>query len=598
MPKVKAEIRDSSPSTTSDEKSISNDDGESSTDYEDVSPFKSNSKKVFSSTQIVNPKENLSRKTQIKKKLINHLQGSNVAHRKHTAAVRNIKWDSIQIDDFTTEELQNSLSEIIKSAGTSRTLHEILNDYESNWKKYEISNHPDFPSRPHIPSMQFFMVNRSKFEQKLEKENGGKKVAYRDVYKYGMQKFRELPEKKKQGYIDTYAANQEAFKEIKKQFFKDHPELKIGKSDSVSSRAGKKDEVFKSTLLLTPFHHYREKLFDEGTRVDFATVQKMWKELPILEKGKYIAEVADMDTDKEKRLSKEELKILDQYQGLPSRPISLYQLFCKKLFEETSKRKVKKTLTQVAEEWKKISKEEKSKLQNEVDKYTEEWREKMEAYIQKMPKDQQPMLRSKYNLYKFDQKHKRKITDSTNSLKSTNAKNDGRSKLSFDDDSDQEEFPMPKKIKKENGSPSLNDSDSSKVQTSSVSKEKSPLKSPKKQKLNEPVYPSQTTAHYYMTKIYDGKPSKVIKAYKKLDAKDKRMHRATMIQLRKQFLDESAAYVKNADPTAIVAFQLNIKKSREAQKEEITWHIDTGTDKESKKYSSSSDSSSSDSDSS
>lgn len=102
-------------------------------------------------------------------------------------------------------------------------------------------------------------------------------------------------------------------------------------------------------------------------------------------------------------------------------------------------------------------------------------------------------------------------------------------------------------------------------------------------------YPSLTTAHYFMTSKCAGmKTKKVAKAYKKLSKLEKKKLFLEMCSLREAYLKNLKKNAIDKDENSkIIEFH---KKNRDAQSNEISWHIGSGTDMANSSSSSSDDS--------
>lgn len=444
-----------------------------------------------------------------------------------------------------------------------------------------------------------------------------------------MEKYKNLSDKKKQPYIQEYQDKLKEYQQKRLEFFQKYPEMKVKtkaqskKSTSSVSRSTKAKKPSKSEIL-TPFNHYREQLSKEGNVFGFATAQRMWKELSREEKGKYITEVAHMDTEQQKKITKDELKMMDLFLGVPKPPLSsAYQYFGQE-FKKKYTGDSKSFISNCAIEWKKITEKEKSRIQREVDKNMEKYLQDMEGYIKTLPKEQQALMLSKCNVYKHTKlDRKKKLEDKSGGAMPKPIKvkvektkeNEKPAKLEFvksqiytESDDSEEEKPIPSKKATKAPVPSEDDarvspkkkkkreSDSSDHEVEETPRKKKKIAengditSPKKQKVKEPAFPSQSTAHFYMTKYYEGKPSKISKVYKKLDKQTKRKYREEMRKLKSNFLLDVGHYIKTLKPADVATYQAKMKSGRQQQQEELAWHVDQGTDNDSSKASGSSDS--------
>jgi hypothetical protein len=458
-----------------------------------------------------------------------------------------------------------------------------------------------------------------------------------------MEKYDELPANKKEKFEKAYRDELAEFTEKKKKFFADNPDLKGKKKKRIRDRKGDsnpgREPKKKKQLIITPLNRYREILREEGNVIAYNVAQNMWKSLPIEEKGKIITEVANMETDEEKKITKEELKIMEKSMGVPSRAMTAYNIFChrfKKKFAGSSK----EFIFEASKAWKSIDEEEKASLQKESDMQHEEWRTKMIAYIKTMPKEQQPLLMSKHNLFNTSKKaddtikspkknvkkekkdsesssstqeakksKKRKANEETNGAKSSSDVASPKKKKKISErESSVEKTPKKKNAKISESSVEISPvKKAASPEKSSKTKESSPEKSPKKkddsspekkskkQKSKEPVMPSQSTAHFFMSQ-YEGKPGKIAKAYKNLDGLKKAQLRDEMRKQRAAFFTKVQDYIQPLAKSEIIAFQDKMRKTKEEQKKAVErWHVDNGTDVDKKEESSSDSSDDSDS---
>lgn len=391
--------------------------------------------------------------------------------------------------------------------------------------------------------------------------------------KYGAEKFHDLSAKKQERYRKAYKEEVEQYKKNIAAFYKKHPELKP-KPPKNPPRG-----QIKEVTVYTPLLYYREQISKNGAPVALALAQKQWKELSPHEQGRYITELCNLKTDKEKKFSKEHNKLMDSFNGIPPRPYSnAYNVFVKK-FHRNYRGEGKELLAASAEAWKKITPEEKARCQKIADEEMDDWIEKIQVHIKTLEPAQRAMLEAKYDLQKLIRKRKAKQSpnDSVSAkkikvepLKSaiTFAPLEATGKSQgFSDDSSGS--PKKKKKKDKNGE-------------SSPAKAASPDKSlsPKKKKAPMPEYPSQTTAHYFMTKVYNGNPAKIAKAYKKLDQKEKRIYRDKCIKGRNDYLHEVAKYMGAMSASEKAEVQKQIEEARALQKDQLEWHTDSGTDKQ------------------
>lgn len=532
----------------------------------------------------------------------------------HSVAVKRVQWDKLGIDG-DAEVLQNHLREIVKLAGTVRTLDEVLADYEKNCVRYAIFSHPEYPKRPQSTHLRYTLQNRDKLTRKLEKKKG-KSVTYvsksksynlahfsrslfqPEVVKYGSEKFKILPEKKKDVYLQAYRTDQVEYKVKVKEFFKNHPELREAQNQKVlkdqSIRRARNPAKAKEHAVLTPFHYYRDQMTKDGNTLTYPVMQKLWKDMSKIEKGQYVSELVNLETKQEKKITTAEIKLMESYAGLPSRPLSAYNIFVQN-FRANFEGDTKDFMSSVSAAWKNLNEDEKKQLHMQSDALTENWKRDMEAYIKSLPKEQQPSMFAKYKIFQTKDKSMKRF----NQEKTKNEKQEKPAITVHDGPPPNKKAALtmndgPSPIKK----PALTIHDGSppfkKQKTASESSAKSPERSPKKKnKIKEPEYPSQSTAHYFMTQIYKGKQKKVKKAYEAEYPSQKLIYRQQMKERRLKYIKEVAAYIEQLSTADRLKFEEGIKELKAQQTKDIAWHENKGTDDEHNSNTSDSDSDSS-----
>lgn len=398
--------------------------------------------------------------------------------------------------------------------------------------------------------------------------------------KFGAEKFHDLSAKKQEKYKKAYKDEMVEYKMKVAEFYKKHPELKPKNPPRVRGQP-------KEISVYTPLLFFREQI-SKKKPVSLADAQKQWKELTPHEKGEYINDLANLVTDKPKKFSKLHNKMMETFNGIPPRPYSnAYNVFVKK-FNRSYNGEGKEMLAASAEAWKKVTPEEKARCQKVADEEMDDWIEKIQVYIKTLEPARRAMLEAKYDLPKLIRKRKakqpalddskatKKIKIETQKSAITFAPLEATGKGGFSDDSSGS--PKKKKKNEKNGETSP---------TKSASPEKSV--SPKKKVAQMPEYPSQSTAHYYFTKVYKGNPTRIGKVYRKMGQKEKRAYRDLSIKARNDYLHQVAEFMADLTAAEKAEVQKKIAKAKLAQKEQLHWHSETGTDDQAVAEESSSD---------
>ncbi|ESN93172.1 hypothetical protein HELRODRAFT_89270 [Helobdella robusta] len=133
--------------------------------------------------------------------------------------VKKIDWSKIKVSTYTPTECQEQWTSVTKKLRKFRTTSEMLADaYE--WMKdprRRFANHPELPKKPLSPCFQYINCQRNKFL----KHNPDKTII--EASKFLAKKFGDLPEHKKQKYIDKYNEENAIWKEACAKFHFDHP---------------------------------------------------------------------------------------------------------------------------------------------------------------------------------------------------------------------------------------------------------------------------------------------------------------------------------------------------------------------------------------
>lgn len=88
----------------------------------------------------------------------------------YKVALKHLDWKAIKVEDYSTEELQACLEDILKPISSLRTLDEMINDYAQHHEKYDLKMHPDAPKLPRNAVMRFIDDNRDKFKSFLSQK--------------------------------------------------------------------------------------------------------------------------------------------------------------------------------------------------------------------------------------------------------------------------------------------------------------------------------------------------------------------------------------------------------------------------------------------
>jgi len=423
-----------------------------------------------------------------------------------------------------------------------------------------------------------------------------------------------LPATKQEQYKTQYKRELKDYAEKKAELLRNCPELVKKRAARVRAPKDKKVRERKSKTELpyiTPFMVYRDELAKEGKIVSFHDAQQLYKNMPDEEKMKHIQTLLALDTHLEKQFSAHEQKILKNPNGMPARPLNAYNLFLKDLVKDKSidRKEMLKTSSVL---WKSINPEKKALYIDRQQKDVEAWQEKMKEWFLTLPIEQRSEHMAKHGfLSKIDSTKKRKRNDESlvaaqnppaietdpkkrkkqttldnlvivkkeepkeksviNIIPASPAKQPKPSDVHIANVSSLSktyDVDTPMKKKKKKGF----ESDASSIDSTPIRK-----------KFKETVesfgpYPSLSTAHYFMTQKYVGKPSKVAKAYGKLSKQEKKELLAEMLKIKNAYFLKLNKFALQSKTYAEKAQKFHAS-NRQEQEQSISWHIDNETDK-------------------
>lgn len=270
------------------------------------------------------------------------------------------------------------------------------------------------------------------------------------------------------------------------------------------------------------------------------------------EKSFYVTEVANLDVTNKKRISRREMSLIDK--NLLDFPIKAH-------------------------------------------KHQEDYAERLEKWIKRQPDDVQPILKVKFKVNsKLKKRHLQVLTQDNNQPEEPCFKKHCQESQ----DSKLQSEPSINNIcdtKTSSNLDHLNGLSKSINKTDKLALPSSSGVCSSKVWYREPKYPSQSTAHFFTTNIYEGKPYKVAQAYNRLNPELKKKYRKQMKDKKRAFLLKAKKYITQLDQSRARSYWSKISDMKAEQQNDIKWHKSSGTDEEAESDSEYSESSSSDWDS-
>lgn len=337
---------------------------------------------------------------------------------KYNSRVPKLNWEKISFGSHSAQDCLEKWKVIEKKLRGYRILSELINDasswLEKPWTAFYQSvrknRHPNMPKRPLTSYMLFYMDKKKKFSKKYPNLEVSK------LSKIMAEKFKNLPEHKKEKYNRLAASTREEYNEKMKKFYEDHPEenkkkKKLGQKTSAARSGPKKP--------LPPFKIFlQDKLKQlEGikTQTDTQTIiqecKNKWnsmsskKKIPWIRwaheaETKYLEEIKLYRAENpnfeavpyKSVLSKKEKEILERMEGKPEKPPnSAYSLFSRLMLKDPElKNKFetpKERLQEIAKLWKEVPKIQKEEYAEKVKQLLENYKLEYATYLESLPED-------------------------------------------------------------------------------------------------------------------------------------------------------------------------------------------------------------------
>lgn len=524
----------------------------------------------------------------------------------YTIALKNLDWTKIKIEGFTTEELKDCfVNSIIKSISKTRTLDEMLTDYQLNFKKLEVKHNAEAPKCPYNPVMQYITQNRNKLKKLYKKEHPNvpeDKIGLKEISSFGSHMFKEkLSDAEREKYSKMYENDLKKFHEEKIRFYEKYPELAITRKDKYKKEkiknerkkldgdkpSKKKVKAEKECAYITPFLVFKQELLQQGRAVPHSDALSLYGKMPDEEKLTYIKKVIDMETTREKQFSNSEMEILKYSNGIPKKPVTSYNSFVKDLCQKMVS---KEALKIASTEWKALDPEKKKEYEDRYKRELEQWQEIALKRISEMPKEQQAEQLAKYGLLKKIDRAGAKRRQSVYIPSNEDSEISSPKKPKKESKQGAVEFPAEKNFSHAEEfavkiSESPKKENNWKNSSEPIDSNASELASPKKSKFKNFLaslgeYPSLTVAHYFMTKKYAGKPNKIAKSYAKLSRFEKKIMLEAIENEKKEYLKKLKNFLEREPKYAEKVKELHVKQ-KNAQKENLDWYKSSNTDEES-----------------
>uniref|UniRef100_A0A4W4DS96 HMG box domain-containing protein n=1 Tax=Electrophorus electricus TaxID=8005 RepID=A0A4W4DS96_ELEEL len=302
---------------------------------------------------------------------------------KYKTSEAHLDWEKVAFNAYSAEMCKQKWNEVSREIRKFRTLTELIfdaQDYIKNpYKGKKLKKHPDFPKKPLTPYFRFFMEKRAKYA-KLHPE-----MSNLDLTKILSKKYKELPDRKKEKYVNDFLREKESFVLNMLKFKEEHPDL----LESTGKKGSNVPEKPKTPQQLWYNHEkkaYLKTHSDATTKEIKDSLGKRWTQLSDKKRLKWISKSLEQHKQYEEKmrefiqqhpelnmtqedivkstLTKAERQLKDKFDGRPDKPPSNgYSMFCAELMSSMKDVPSTERMVMCSQRWKQLKQCEKDSYQ-------------------------------------------------------------------------------------------------------------------------------------------------------------------------------------------------------------------------------------------
>ncbi|KAG9264467.1 nucleolar transcription factor 1 [Astyanax mexicanus] len=340
---------------------------------------------------------------------------------KYKTSEAHLNWEKVAFNTFSAEMCKKKWIEVSKEIRKFRTLTELIvdaKDYIKNpYKGKKLKKHPDFPKKPLTPYFRFFMEKRAKYA-KLHPE-----MSNLDLTKILSMKYKELPERKKEKYVNDFLKEKEAFVLNMSKFKELHPDL----LETTSKKNSNVPEKPKTPQQL--WYNHEKKAFlkchAEATTKDIKdSLGKKWTQLSDKKRLKWINKSLEHLKEYEEKmrefiqqhpelnmteddivktsLTKAERQLKDKFDGRPDKPPSNgYSMFCAELMSNMKDVPSTERMVMCSQRWKLLKQNEKDAYQKRCEQKKKEFEVEMTRFLCSISEEEQQRILAEQKMVGF-----------------------------------------------------------------------------------------------------------------------------------------------------------------------------------------------------
>ncbi|XP_057202768.1 nucleolar transcription factor 1 isoform X1 [Triplophysa rosa] len=339
---------------------------------------------------------------------------------KYKTSESHLDWEKVAFNPYSAEMCKQKWQEVSREIRKFRTLSELIvdaQDYVKNpYKGKKLKKHPDFPKKPLTPYFRFFMEKRAKYA-KLHPE-----MSNLDLTKILSKKYKELPERKKEKYVNDFLQEKGEFVQSMNKFREDHPDLleNLNKKSNVPEKAKTPQQLW--------YCHEKKaflKTHPDATTKDIKdNFGKQWMHLSDKKKIKWITKSLEQQKQYEETmrafiqqhpemnmkeenfvkstLTKAERQLKDKFDGRPDKPPSNgYSMFCAELMSGMKDVPSTERMVMCSHRWKLLKQNEKDAYQKRCEQRKKEYEIEMNRYLLSISEEEQHRILSEQKMGSF-----------------------------------------------------------------------------------------------------------------------------------------------------------------------------------------------------
>ncbi|XP_076853135.1 nucleolar transcription factor 1 isoform X2 [Brachyhypopomus gauderio] len=340
---------------------------------------------------------------------------------KYKTSEAHLDWEKVAFNTYSAEMCKQKWLEVSRVIRKFRTLTELIfdaQDYVKNpYKGKKLKKHPDFPKKPLTPYFRFFMEKRAKYA-KLHPE-----MSNLDLTKILSKKYKELPDRKKEKYVNDFLREKETFVLNMLKFKEDHPDL----LECTGKKGSNVPEKPKTPQQLWYNHEkkaYLKTHADATTKDIKDSLGKRWTQLSDKKRLKWIGKSLEQrklyeetmrefiqqhpeqnlteDDIVKSTLTKAERQLKDKFDGRPDKPPSNgYSMFCAELMSSMKDVPSTERMVMCSQRWKQLKPSEKDAYQKRCEQKKKEYEVDMNRYLCSISEEEQQRILGEQKMVGF-----------------------------------------------------------------------------------------------------------------------------------------------------------------------------------------------------